>query len=132
MKKFTFILVILTSTAIFLTNCNSVSEASKQGDVFYEIIKSKKFEEIIPLLDVIALDATPKEQWIRGLENNYSERGKIESFERTGFSTSIENDLNLIKLDYSVTYTTGTYKEQLELISRKDNFKVVTYKFSVK
>jgi hypothetical protein len=130
-KNYTILFFTILSTLIS-TNCGSISGASEQGDTFYELIQNKQFNEVLDLLDEMALEATSKEEWIRGLENLYSERGKIENFNKTGFNTSIENDENLVRLDYSVTYTNGVFKEQIEFIKKDHEYKIVTYKFNVK
>lgn len=123
-----FILSVFSLTLV--SSCGSVGEATQQGEKFYDLIQNKKFDEVIDMLDKIAMETTPEQQWLNGLENIYSQRGKIESYTKTGFNTSIENDLNLIKLEYSVTYTNGVFKEQIEFIKRDNEYKIVSYKFN--
>lgn len=132
MRKIYITSISIIATVLIFQNCGSISSANQKGEEFYELIKEKKFENIILLLDEMALQSSSKEEWLHGLEDLFAERGQIEAYSNTGFNTSIQNDENIVKLDYSVTYANGVFKEQLEFIKRENGYKIVTYKFNMK
>jgi len=130
MYKFVKI-VFVTVQFILLTNCGSISESDKVGNDFYEIIKSKKYEKIEPLLHPEALTATPIEFWIQGLQENNKNMGDLLVYKRTGFSTNTTNGITTATLKYDVTYVNGTLFEKIDFINYNNNqYKISHYQFN--
>jgi len=132
MKTKLFLIILLFTFHLISTSCSSIADATTKGESFYNMIKNKQFNQIPLILDEQAYVLTKKENWISGIENIYTERGNLISFEKTGIYTTVENDFTIIRLDYLVVYDNGTFSEQLRFIEKNEVHKIFEYNFNVK
>jgi len=129
MKNFKFLTVI--SLLVFAVyGCSSVSDADVVGDEFYGYVKTQQFEKIGTLLHARALQATPLETWIAGIENVTTEMGALKSYKRTSFGTSFKNEIRQTTLRYTNQYERGTLYEKIIFFDSGDGFKIQAYRFS--
>ena len=127
MKKISYLLLLLVPIFLFST-CSSISGASETADEFYNHIKNHDYKKVIHLLDKAALDVTPEEIWITGLEDIKEQRGDIEKFSKTGFESKNNNGKTIVILNYKVTYSNGIYNEILTFYKVGEKYKIYDYR----
>jgi len=131
MKKFVFPILTIAFLCLALGSCGATEAAEKTVDTFYEILKSKNYDNIEALIDQEALTIDPIETWQQILVNKES-MGDLESYSKdTGFNTSINNGITTVKIDYTCEYTNGPIYEKFTLVDRGEGFKIRMYEYNV-
>ncbi len=122
MKK-TISILLVVSVMLSLTYCG-VSDSSKVGDDFYQMLKTKDYDKLGALLSDEALAANPKEDWInlfKKLDNAY---GTFKSYSRQSFHTGVNGGVHRTELMYEVIYDTDTLYHQMKFIEVGDSYKL--------
>ena len=120
---FVFLLAIVASCAFGAI----AKQAEPVAEKFYILLQQGKHDEIISLIDEVALEVTPPEDWRRIFEE-LDKLGKLKEFtKRTGFHTEISNGVTEVTLDYDCEYEKGSSHETLVLRKNIDGFKILSY-----
>lgn len=121
------LLLSVVGLLIIFSSCGAIGDSSKVGEDFYNAIKEKNVENVIPLLSEEALSATAKEDWIIGLNSYIEERGELKSFKRTGLNVSTSDGVTTTTLTYKVKYEKGDYNEEIILIKKGEEYFIQFY-----
>ncbi len=125
--------IIISSLLILIlfssSSCNHISESGDIGDKFYAYLQQENYDAIIQLLDAEALKSYSKEEWKELLLTRNQYFGKLESYKPIGFHTETQKDFKIIKLNYKVNNTNGQVFEEIELINRGKQIKILNYRF---
>lgn len=128
MKKLFFIFFI-SSLSIFTYNCASVNEADEVAEQFHQFLQNRDFEGITTLLHSKALEATPKNDWIRLFTENAQRNGDLTSFKKTGFNSSINNGIKTVVLDFNIEFGEQQYFERINFQEENGTLKIIYYQF---
>jgi hypothetical protein len=124
--------ILLISFTFFAYSCGSIEGSNETGEEFYEYIKNNQFESVTKLFDESVIKNEKAKEIVNTLNEIKKQRGKIESYKKTGFNTNINDENTIITIDYDVTYTNGVYKEQLEMIKSGNDYKISMYSYIIK
>jgi hypothetical protein len=123
-SSFTLTLFIFT-----FSSCNHISESGDVGDKFYSYLQQENYDAIILLLDTVALKNYTKHEWKKLLSERNQYFGKLESYKPIGFHTETKKDYKIIKLKYEVSNYNGQVLEEIKLINRGKEIKILNYSF---
>ncbi len=123
-SSFTLTLIIFT-----FSSCNHISESGDIGDKFYSYLQQENYDAIILLLDTEALKNYTKDEWKEMLSARNRYFGKLESYKPIGFHTETQENYKIIKLDYRVSNSNGQVFEEIKLINRDKQIKILNYRF---
>ncbi len=130
MKKRTFFTFFIISIVLIFSSCNSFNGAGETGEEFYNYIKNNQYDKVIGLLTDVALCASPQQDWIAGLEELKTERGKIKSFSKTSLNSEVKNGKTITVLTYNVTYSEKIYTEKITFYKDGKDYKINYYGFA--
>ncbi len=124
LSSFTLALIIFT-----FSSCNHISESGDIGDKFYAYLQQEDYDAIILLLDTNALKNHTKNEWKKMLSERNQYFGKLESYKPIGFHTETQENYKIIKLDYRVSNSNGQVFEEIKLINRDNQIRILNYHF---
>lgn len=120
-------LLILTVFTFF--SCNHISESGAIGDKFYSSLQNEDYDAIVQLLDKEALKSYTKEEWKEVLSARNEYFGKLEWYKPISFHTETHEGFKIIKLNFKVSNTNCQAFEEIELINRGEEIKILNYSF---
>lgn len=126
--KFLFILGL-----ILFINCESVEEAQKSSDNFFEALNNANEKTMENLLDKESvIDAGIKGNFYNVFDKHYSAFGKVTSHERYAFATSTDNGLTTVTLKFKCDTEKGkTVYEKLKFVKRGNVYKVYEFVYNI-
>jgi hypothetical protein len=130
MKKSLKISVFFAAVSILLLSCEAVSESDKVIQEFYENIKLQQYDKIPELLDSEALAANPANEWIDMITQIISKTGKLKTYSRTSFNTSINNGISKTVEDYTVEYENKTLYDRIVVVQKEGKYKILHWQFN--
>jgi|GEM_PF-2817714 hypothetical protein len=122
------ILIVVLSTVFY--GCESLSESDKVVKQFYENIKTEQYDKIPELLDEQAIVANPAEEWKDMIKNLVVSVGKLKTYSRTSFNTSIKNGVTKTVEDYTVEYENKTLYDRIVVIKTGEKYKILHWQFN--
>lgn len=130
MKSLTLTLGVALVALLTLNSCGiseATEEAEKKADEFHQLIKERKYTEIVDMVSDDALKLTQKEDW-ELLFRQMEEFGKFKKAEaKSSFDTNIENGTTTVSLKYTLYFEKGTLDEEIVFVKTTGEFKILGY-----
>ncbi len=116
---------------LFLPSCDAVNGAGETGNEFYTKIQNNEFEDVLELLTEDAITQTSQKEWIEVLKSINKERGNIQLFSRTAFSSEVKNEKIITTLTYNITYENGIFIEKIIFYKIGEEYKIQQYLYKM-
>lgn len=129
MKKLT-LLFVLAAFLLAITGCAKIGNSEKVAEEFYEIVKAKTYNDIVPLLSNEALKASTQDTWLSVLKAKEGYWGGLISYEKTYSGVKTENGLTLTELRYTVENEKGKTYELLYFIEQDGEEMIYFYQYA--
>lgn len=116
-----------------LSSCESVDEAQKVADSFYEAFNTENQAAMDTLLDKQSvIDAGIKEDFYNVFDQHWKAFGKVNSHSRYSFSTNSNNGVSTVELNFNCETEKGsTVYEKLNFIKRGNGYKIIAYEYNI-
>jgi hypothetical protein len=132
MKKLNVLIYLLIFGLFSFTSCESVEEAQKTADQFYDALNNideKAMEKILDQETVI--EAGIKNQFYDVFDKHEQDLGKVTNHERYAFSTNVNNGATYVTLKFKCkSEKIPTVYEKLKFIKRDDGYKLYEFVYN--
>ncbi len=118
---------------ISFSSCESVEEAQKSADQFFEALNNTDEKTMENLLDKEAvIDAGIKDDFYDVFDKHASALGKVTSHERYAFAVKTKNGLTFVTLKFKCgTEKNKTVYEKLQFVKRGDAYKIIEFQYNI-
>ena len=131
MKRPVLFLSFIAAFLFVLGSCGfgKIADSAKPAaEKFYEHMKAHEYEAMEKML----YSGADVEEWMNVIRQK-EVLGEMTSFKKNiGFSSSINNGVTTVELNYTCKYDEGTTAEKITLIQEGEAFKVYGYEYKQK
>jgi len=133
MKKIKQILTLSIIAILFMTSCESVEDAQLVADDFFEAFNTENESKMEAILDKESvIDAGIKDDFYNVFDQHARTFGKVNSYNRYGFSTKTNNGVTTVILKFKCETENGTtLYEKLNFVKRGDGYKIFQYEYNI-
>lgn len=130
MKRIAFIFLFSAGFAVWFGACQSVSDAQKTADIFFEALKTENYDKAYSMFDSSIIEQHGKEKLMGLLQKHNNNWPGIQSYSKYSFNTSTNNGITKVSLKFKVETSKGLVFENLEFIKRGNEYKIYGFFFS--
>jgi hypothetical protein len=133
MKLSTLLPVFVFFFGLLFVGCQSVEEAEKVADQFFNAYNNEDADVMETLFDKeTVIDAGITGDFYNVFDQLWQGHGKITSHKRYAFSTNTNNGLTIVTLKYESDTEKGTkVYHKLDFVKRGEEYKVYGYEFNI-
>ena len=132
MKSNLTLLGFILTSFLTLYSCGlgqATEDAEKTAQVFHHHMREHHHTAILKMIDEEALQLTSKEEWMllfSTIDQDFGQMKKVSQY--LSFNTSINNDVTIVDLNYTIEFEERTVSEKITLRKQgNQEFKILNF-----